>query len=370
MEATVNLGKWVLRWLFSSLIDEEIKRDSEYRKSAVANAEELRALRRANAPRSIDLPAIVTAGAYGPSDFSAATPRVPNGWPASPVTPGLSIGFATPGPVTFITSPFGSSPLPATEEEGSNPGGARQSHDWNRPSSEKSNDYFSGHPSSQTADTERTPLTSTDEQTLTALPQSPAEPEKEEKKRSGSLFGKKFRMDFPKKLGRNSSDVKTPVQEEKTEESDKSSEKEEEKVFESNLRGVIERIRHDYETFLLTNPQGTLISGINPSREDETPILEIPSHTVILIQEESGDTAVAADLYRGSVGTVREEVDKLEKSAPHWLGELLLKVSAEVQGIDHEMLMAFTEPNTSQGCRQSGFHLEAVWGPSTSSCEA
>ncbi|KAL1967903.1 hypothetical protein VTN77DRAFT_2320 [Rasamsonia byssochlamydoides] len=332
----INLGKWVLRWLFNSLIDEEVKRDGQYRKSAVANAEELRATRRANAPGSIDLPALSIPKFPGLSD-SAATPRPTNGWPGSPVTPGLSIGLASPGPVTF-TNPFGSSPLAASGEEGSSLGGPRQSQDWTRPSSEKSNDYFSQNTSTQMADTDKTPLTSTDEQTPTALPQSPGEPEKEEKKK-GSLFGKKFRMDFPKKLGRNFSDSKAPVQEEKTEESDKSSEKEEEKVFESNLSGVIDRIRHDYEAFLAANPGAPLVSGINPSGENETPVLDIPPHTVILIQEESGDSAVAADLYRGSVGSVREEVDKLEKSVPRWLGELLLKNQIPVKEV---VKVAFT----------------------------
>jgi WD repeat-containing protein 48 len=291
------------------LIEEEIRRDAVQRQAIVAKAAENQALLRANAPGSIELPPR-TLGSQGVIDSSSATPRVTNGW-HNPTTPGLNIGVATPGATSYT------SPLPPTEEEGSS---TRLSHELARPpSSNKSNDYFS---SSHYIEAEKPPQP--EEQTPAALPQSPAEPEKEEKKKA-SLFGKKFRMEFPKKLGRTSSEVKTSVPEEKPEESDKSSEKEE-RAFESNLYGVIDRIRHEYETFLVRHPGSPLNSGITPSSTSETPALNIPADTDILIQEETGDTAVAADLYRGSVGSIREEIDKLEKTVPHWLGELLLKV--------------------------------------------
>lgn len=316
----VNLGKWILRWLFGDLVEEEIKRDTQYREKAIADAEELRATRRANAPPTIEIPGPRTPGAPSPMDLSSATSRPANGIHATPTTPGLNIGLATPGPATFNVV---GSPVAGTEDEGNHP---RQSQDLPRPSSsDKSHDYFSTTPNRQHIEADKPPSSTTEDHAPPAVPQSPAEPEKEEKKK-GSLFGKKFRMEFPKKLGRNSTDVKTPVLEEKLEESDKSSEKEE-KVFESNLSGVVDRIRHDYETFLETHPGKTLATGITPSGEDETPAVNIPAHTSILIQQESGDTAVAADLYQGSVGRVREEVDKLEKAIPHWLGEVLLKVS-------------------------------------------
>lgn len=305
---TVNLGKWVLRWLFGDLIEEEIRRDAIQRQTIAAKAAENQALQRANAPGSIELPP--TSGSQGVIDGSL-TPRVTNGLHANSNTPGLNIGLATPG------APSYTSPLPPTEEEGSS---TRLSHELARPpSSNKSNDYFS---SSHYIEAEKPPQP--EEQTPAALPQSPAEPEKEEKKKA-SLFGKKFRMEFPKKLGRASSEAKTSAPEEKPEESDKSSEKEE-KAFESNLYGVIDRIRHEYETFLVRHPGAPLNSGITPSSTSETPVLNIPADTDLLIQEETGDTAVAADLYRGSVGSIREEIDKLEKTVPHWLGELLLKV--------------------------------------------
>ncbi|QKX58531.1 uncharacterized protein TRUGW13939_05655 [Talaromyces rugulosus] len=295
----LNLGKWVLRWLFGDLVEEEIQRDEAYRETAVAKSAEFR----------VDNPTEQTPGSQVLPDTSSTTPRVVNGSHSSIAVPGHNI--AAPSASNLSSS------LPTTEE-GSSTG---LGHDLDTPFSDKPSDYFSN---THAIEADKQPSTAAEDQASTALPLSPVEPEKEEKRKGSSLFGKKFRMEFPKKLGRTSTDVKSPVPEEKPEESDKSSEKEE-KVFENSLGGVIDRIRHEYETYLAANPGSNLASGITPSSNADTPMLNIPPNTSILIQEESGDTAVAADLYRGFVGNVREETDKLEKAVPHWLGELLLK---------------------------------------------
>ncbi|OKL56220.1 hypothetical protein UA08_08474 [Talaromyces atroroseus] len=316
----INLGKWVLRWLFKDLIEEEIRRDETYRKSIAPKATELQSSGGVKAPNSIDLPPLQLPRTPGSQGFPDLT-RQANGLQANPTTPGLNIGLATPGPTTSAFA----SPFSPTEDQASN---IRPSHEFARsPLLDKSNDYFS---SSHYIEAEKPPQTATEEQTPTALPQSPSEPEKEEKKKA-SLFGKKFRMEFPKKLGRTP-EMKTPLPEEKQEESDKSSEREE-KAFASNLYGVIDRIRHDYEMFFIRRPGQALGSGITPSSTSETPALDIPQDTSILIQEESGDTAVAADLYRGLVGSIRDDIDKLEKTVPHWLGELLLKNQAPAKEV-------------------------------------
>lgn len=188
--------------------------------------------------------------------------------------------------------------------------------------SDRSSDYFTT--KVQTTETEKG---SHGDQTPTALPYSPVEPEKEDKKKGSSLFSKKFRMG---KLGRTPSEVKPQQQiqeeKEKPEESERSSVKEE-KVFENNLSGFIERIRHGYDEFLAANPGQDLTSAITPIPDNETPVLNIPPRTAVFIQEESGGAAVASDLYRGSVGRLSEEIDQLEKSIPLWLAELLLKVN-------------------------------------------
>ncbi|KAL4890203.1 Pkinase-domain-containing protein [Aspergillus ambiguus] len=317
----INLGKWVLRWLFAPLIDEELKRDSEHRAAAIAKAEELaKANMSSTAP--VDIPFSDSSRNLATSfDPSMSSLRPGFDTLGSPTTPGFGIGFAS-SPGSLAAPLHQNSALGTPPGELSDYNMSQLNNDVARSSmSDKSSDYFAS-PRNQALtplDTEKTLPPPGD----TALPQSPAEPEKEER-RKGSLFGKKFRMDFPKKLGRTSSEVKPQIQEEKVEESDKSSTKEE-KVFENNLSGFIDRVRHEYEESLSANPGQELTSAFSPSPENETPVLAIPHRTAVFIQEESGDTAVASDLYRGSVGRISEEIDKLEKSIPLWLAELLLK---------------------------------------------
>lgn len=317
-----------MRWLFAPLINEEIRRDSEYRENAVAKAEELSALNSFGTsapgddiPRSVGIPI---------AHNSKTTLRPGMDFPGTPNTSSIGINIGTPSSVNYLSSSMqsGLSPFPAFDVETPDaPGSTHPQHDGGPSSfSDKSSDYFSSRPHGFTQnDSERAPATPGDGASNLGVPQSPAEPDKEERKRGGSLFGKKFRMDFPKKLTRTSTDTKPQIQEEKVEESEISSIKEE-KVYEANISGVIDRIRHEYDESLSANPNRELTTSITPSLEDETPRLYIPSRTAVFIQEETGDTAVASDLYRGSVGRIGEEIERLEKSIPHWLGELLLKV--------------------------------------------
>lgn len=314
-------------------MDEEIRRDNEFRESTMANAEQLASLNPFgtsapgdDVPRSTGIPIS--------HDPSATTLRPGMEFPASPHTPGFGIHMAgTPSSANYLSTSMQSNPAhfpPLDVETPDIPGSTYSQHDAAPSSfSDRSTDYFSSRPPPQgqtQADAEKNPMSPSDANSNLGVPLSPAEPDKEERKKGGSLFGKKFRMEFPKKLGRTSTDQKPPIQEEKIEESDAASVKEE-KVYESNLSGVIEKIRHEYEEFLAANPGQELVTAITPSAENETPRLEIPPRTAVFIQEETGDTAVASDLYRGSVGRIGQEIERLEKSIPHWLGELLLKVS-------------------------------------------
>lgn len=306
-------------------MDEEIRRDNEYRQAAIAKAEEYA---RQNAistsvpaddvPRSSGIPIS--------NPHSTWTLRPSAEFPASPST-GFGINVGTPSSNYLSTSMQSNSPFPMFEPDTPDPSGPTQSHLDGGPSSfSDRSDYFSNRPTLQTTETSiMSPLPS-EGASNPGVPQSPAEPDKEERKKGGSLFSKKFRMDFPKKLTRTSIDTKPQILEEKAEESEISSVKEE-KVYEPNLCGVIDRIRHDYEEYLSTNSNLDLETAITPSPENETPRLEIPSRVAVFIQEETGDTAVASDLYRGSVDRIGEDLERLKKSIPHWLGELLLKVS-------------------------------------------
>lgn len=332
LTAIVNLGKWILRWLFNPLVEAEVKRDEEYRAEAITKGEEIARQYSANlspmdipagdVPRSLNIPI--------PHHSSNMTARPGNDSFGSPTTPGFGIGFAnTPGTLASSIggSNTGTSPGPGLGDSGDNLASPTQPQalDPTRNSfSDRSSDYFTSKMQGTSAVD-----ASQGDQTPTANPQSPAEPDKEEKKKGSSLFTKKFRMDFPKKLGRSPSEVKPPqVQEEKekVDESKKSSVKEE-KVFENNLGGFIDRIRHEYDEFLAANPGQELTSAFTPIPESETPVLNVPPRTAVFIQEESGDTAVASDLYRGSVDRISEEIGQLEKSIPTWLADLLLKVA-------------------------------------------
>ncbi|KAH1474060.1 hypothetical protein KXV22_003129 [Aspergillus fumigatus] len=320
----INLGKWVLRWLFAPLVDEEIKRDEQYRASAIAKAEELarQTMSSVTAPVDIPSPNAKNLGIQIPYDPSSLSMRPGNESFGSPTAPGFGIHLATtPGSLTSSmlntsNNHFGTSPGDVGDHL------ASPHPDVVRNSMSDKSDYFS---SPRQQGSNAVDATTPGDPTPTALPQSPAEPDKEERKRTGSIFGKKFRMEFPKKLGRTSSEVKPQVQEEKADEPEEPSAVKEEKVFDSNLCGFIERIRHEYDEFLAANPGQELVSAITPSPDNETPMLDIPPRTAVIIQEESGDTAVASDLYRGSVGSIGQEVDRLEKSIPMWLAELLLK---------------------------------------------
>ncbi|RDW62955.1 WD repeat protein [Aspergillus mulundensis] len=313
----LNLGKWVLRWLFAPLVHEQVKRDVEYRAQAKARAEEM-ASHSVSAP--VDIPGKLTL----PIPLDPSSPSGRDSL-ASPLIPGHGINLATtPGSLTSSVLNHGHSFI----NMGTSPGESydhltsHQSADLARSSmSDRSSDYFSSPKSHAPIDTDK-PLPTPGEQTPT--PTQAGEPDKEERKKGSSLFGKKFRMDFPKKLGRTSSEVKPQIQEEKPEEPEKTSVKEE-KVFENNLSGLIDRARHEYEEYLSANPGQELVSAFAPSDESETPELQIPPRTVVFIQEESGDSVVASDIYRGTFENIGQDREKLEKAIPLWLGDLLLK---------------------------------------------
>ncbi|KAL9108466.1 MAG: hypothetical protein Q9227_006800 [Pyrenula ochraceoflavens] len=317
----INLGKWVLRNLFTNLIDEEIRRDETYRQSLVANSNRNATLQRGNAPISIEIPRVGTDTSGIDDEGSAVTPKpAANGLTLR--TPGLSIGVATPGG-SHSHQPANTH-LPATAEEGSNLQKTKSQTSQGNNTAEKSHDYFSANPNTSETSSEGAKAPSTpSEAPLSATPTSPTDPEKAEEKKKG-LFGKKFQMNFPKKLGRSSVEVKPQVTEEKADDSDKSSEKEE-KVFDDNFNGVIQRMRHDYEEHLASHTTQPLTSGITPSLPNETPVLKPPPQTLILIQEDNPESGGVQDLYWGTAATLGKDADFIEKLAPAWLGDLLLR---------------------------------------------
>ncbi|KAL8769487.1 MAG: hypothetical protein Q9209_004548 [Squamulea sp. 1 TL-2023] len=311
----INLGKWILRYLFADLIKEEIVRDEVYRKQL--QSKYTRKSKRALAPSSIQLPNAQTAYNLQADNDSLITPRPVGGHSNPAGTPGLSIAIATPHPGSAINGSSTSS-ISNSTDQGQNLEKTSSNQSQSRSSTDKPKDYFSANPNVQVGADQR------EEDTSETSTQSPVEGEKEEKAKEGtSLFGKRFRMNFPKKLGRTSVEVKPAVVDEKAEESDRSEEKEEQ-IIEDNFLGTVQRIHYDYEQYLQKVSTQALPSSICPSSHNETPLLEPPSHTTIIIQEDRPDSGGVTDLYRGTVRSVGQDADQVEKSGPMWLGDLLL----------------------------------------------
>ena len=355
----INLGKWVLRYLFSGLISEEIERDQVYRKQLMSTIEEKK-MKRENAPSSIQMPETQVNGWHTDGAGSASTPKATNG--TKPTTPGLNIGLATPGSVG-VNSPVkasaGANALAPTIPEDSTQLEKQKSQ--NR----TSGDYFS---KAKTADTDltspsaitaKTPVTPNEPATEEKEPTTPATeqgntPNKDTPTgKEAGLFGKKFSMrgmgfsSMKKMTSRTekSEKEKPAVVEEKEETTDQSdshsSKTSNSRVVDDNFLGSIQKIRFGYDDSLQQQiqtqqahenglpvpavPDIDVPCGITPSLPAETPVLKPPSSTTILIQEDRPEAGGVADLFEGTVGSLAGMTDTLEKTAPMWLGEVLLR---------------------------------------------
>jgi WD repeat-containing protein 48 len=131
-----------------------------------------------------------------------------------------------------------------------------------------------------------------------------------------------------KKFGTSSAAAETPTKpaavDEKAEDSDSRSTKTDEKVVEDNFLGAIQKIRHSYEEQVSLGAT-TVNSQIAPSLPNETPVLKPPATTTILIQEDRPDSGGVADLFEGKVGSIGQQADLIEKCAPPWLADVLLR---------------------------------------------
>lgn len=314
INCAVNLGKWILRHIFSNLVDETIRRDEAYRKEL--NEKVKKGVQRANAPTSIQLPPSAQ-GAWPEGTTPTLTPRG-NGT-SYPMTPGMGIGVATPAVLNH---------LPGVPEDGA--ALDKRASQTSRASADKGGDYFS---STQIAsETGAKPAATPGETQDEKPPKSPSDADKENGgKDTNTLFGKKFRMGMSfgsKKIGRSpSTNTEKPVVvDEKAEDGSETSENgEKEKEVDDSFFGIIQKIRHEYDKALQENPDQLVESGITPSLPNETPVLKPPPMTTVIIQEET--SGGSADLYRGTVATVGEDASLIEQRAPMWVGDLLLRVS-------------------------------------------
>ncbi|KAF2145762.1 uncharacterized protein K452DRAFT_244090 [Aplosporella prunicola CBS 121167] len=319
----INLGKWILRYLFANLIDEEIKRDEEFRQGLFQ--EKSSSVQRNNAPNNIQIPQIEMNGwKEGSAPPSASTIRPPNGAHLPATTPGLAIGVATPSGM-----PPGSSAqfntLPTTVEEGGQLEKTNTQLSRERGSLEKG-DYFSTNPPP--------PSTANGQQDDGPL-NSPSEPEKVKDK--DASFGRKFKMSFGmRKHSRTqiteAAANKPAAVDETPEDSDSRSSRTEDRVVEDNLLGVIQKLRHRYEDEVAEGAR-SLTSSLTPSLANETPVLKPPPSTTILIQEDRPDSGGVADLFEGTVASLGQQASLIERVAPMWLGETLLRNNPPLKDI-------------------------------------
>ncbi|KAI9155358.1 UBP9-binding protein [Paramyrothecium foliicola] len=311
----ISLGKWILRYLFSNLIDEEIKRDEAHRQILNAEVEKKQQTARAKAPGLINLPQISTSG-FESAD-PVTTPRA-NGAQFSAITPGLGIGLATPGPASSLAGGALNSPIERSSAVG-------------RPSVDKE-DYFNSVVADSTGKPAGTPATPAAEATENANDKAKDKDKEKDKEKAAengkspsTAFGKKFRMSFStKKLGRSASQTaqeKPAVVDEVAEESESSSNHE--KEVEDSFYGVVQKIRNEYEKAMSEAPGNLVETKVTPSLPNETPVLKLPPGTKIFIQEET--SGGSATLYQGTVETVGQDADIIEQKAPMWLGDLLLQ---------------------------------------------
>ena len=264
---------------------------------------------------------------YGDTkDGFTITPKAAGANVHGSVTPGLSIGVATPFPGGPNHSNSTNNQATRPSEEPSTLEKKVSHTNQTGSLAEKSGDYFSTLPAPQSASDNAKAPTTPGDSSHDAATQSPVDAEKEDKpKEGGLLFGKKFRMNFPKKLGRTSVDAKPPVVDEKSEGSEKSEDREE-KPIQDNFFGSIQKIRYEYDEYLQVETTEPLPPAVTPSLPSETPELRIPPYTSVIIQEDRPDSGGVADVYRGSVNSVGHDADFIEHTGPMWLGDLLLRV--------------------------------------------
>ncbi|KAL1893824.1 hypothetical protein Cpir12675_003943 [Ceratocystis pirilliformis] len=299
----INLGKWVLRYLFSGLVDEEIRRDEIYRQN-LNDAIDLRL----GKPKSVSMQnnfgstsqglALTDQGpappTHGMANLSAGTPLVPvssqlsqlsrvsQDDDVSSVIPadgafknGLSTGLVASGDTS--TSPI-VDPLIAKEKEEDKDDSAK---------------------------------------------------EKETKDKDGKGMGFKklyMGMSFGKQKNRTVSAPtaeKTPAAlDEKAEESETASILE--KEVNDSFYGAIQKIHMEYDKQLLELPDQPVETRLIPSLPSETPTLVFPPKTKVIIQEETSSGG-SANIYMGTVSSVGNDADVIEKRGPMWLGDVLLQ---------------------------------------------
>jgi WD repeat-containing protein 48 len=109
----INIGKWVLRYLFANLVEAEIKRDEEVRRTLELEAGKQKKTNREGTSKPMPLHISIPPPVHTTMSGGEATPR-PRGWDA---VLSSGIGLATPAPI-YDPSPTRASALSPNDDFG------------------------------------------------------------------------------------------------------------------------------------------------------------------------------------------------------------------------------------------------------------
>ena len=310
------------------MLKEEIKRDELCRQELVQGTRPAPGLAHNHTPSSIIVPRLD----QNLKDAKEGDEQA-DGSESVPKTPGLSIGVATPGAPTPGTATSSNALSPLAKEPGTQHQRSTSAEDSGFAAT-KPHGYFSPNGTSR-------PLGSTAEQdTKEAIPQSekgaevlPGSPtDDRDEKNKASVFVKKLQRNLSNmKLGLGGSDGKpaaTPTDSGSEEPSERASQKEQ-KEFEYNFYGVLQKLRDGYEEQIQTSPGRPVLTSICLLHTDELPLLTPPPYTLVLLQDDDPDAGGIVDTYQNTVKDLGGDADMIEKLAPAWLGEVLLRVGQD-----------------------------------------
>lgn len=311
----MNLGKWVLRYLFDDLVQEEVKRDDQFRHNLLRNLRNAPSItRRVAAPSSIELPPTQL-----PADVQESpsmTTPLASGKSHPKSILGLAIGAATP-----LSKIVRTGASPARSKNGQSVTTSGQASEQSKtPAGQQrksGEDYFTAKVQEDGDDTSSN---------------ASQQAEKLDKDVPGASFSQRLRNTFsPKKSSRATtmSEVTKPAAavDGNADESDAKSKSSDldETSHNDRMLAVIEDM---HSTYLQSqDPGGDLVKSlINTYSLDDAPVLRPAPGTKVLIQEEATGAATSKDLFEARIGELAQSADSIERCAPSWLGEILLRV--------------------------------------------
>ena len=309
----------MLHYLFSNLIQEEIRRDEAFRF-------QLQGLASSDSDTGNTRPTLSSGtfledpeGSPLSTPYASDQPRVvldTSGFRIGAVTPGISLSQTTGGADATQARPTDTTFLPRKSAED-----YFSAKSTTRPSGEQPRD-------NQPKTPQPGPTTDVD------IPTSPTDPTNvSSPKETSTSFGKRLKSTFtPKKSTKSLVTAEEPKSSQVEEKDFNPDQKVAENIANDapatdNMLHVIREIRRQYVKELENSDSSRLKSRMTPALPSDAPVLDPPTNTAIIIQEDHPGSGGVTDLFEGYRDQLGRHADFIEKIAPRWLGNLLLKVS-------------------------------------------